>query len=127
MNEDIYYQSETISYATGTTAKTLRKDITLNSSYERCVGIALFESKSGGIPTYRIGIDDKDKQYISAVHKDMLRSSPQAGLDMNNRFLAMNIKAEGHKVKVSTELPADLTEDIEYDIVFKLVRSAQKS
>ncbi len=125
--KEIHYQSETIQYATGQAPMTLFKEIILNSAYERCIGIAVYESKTGGIPTYRIGLDDKDKQYISAVHKDMLKSSPMAGLNAKDRFMVMNIKAEGHKVKIATVIPAILTEDLEYDIVFLLQRETQKS
>jgi len=127
MAKEIFYQSETISYATSQPAGTLYKEITLNSSYERCIGIALIESKPGGVSAYRIGLDDKDKQYISAVHKNLLMSDPAAGMAVANRFLPVNIKADGHKVKVATVIPANLTADLEYDIVFLLQRDAQKA
>lgn len=126
MEKEVFYQTETINYAAATPAATLYKEITLNSSYERCTGVALFESKTGGISTYRIGIDDKDKQYFSSTHKDLYVSSPQAGQQEENRFLKTNIKAGGHKIKIGTQLPEVLSSDLEYDIVFKLERNAQK-
>lgn len=125
MAKEQFYQTETIKYPAGTTARTMTKEVILNSSYERCVGIALFESSNGGLTTFRVGLDDKDKQYISAVHKDMLKSDPGAGLNMEERFLKINIKANGHKVKVNTELPYDTTAVLEYDIVFLLERDKQ--
>ncbi len=124
--KEYFIQSETIQYNTGKTAGTVYKEIILNSSYERCVGIAVLESKNGGIPTYRIGLDDKDKQYISVVHKDLLLSDKTAGMSLSQRFLPQNIKAAGHKVKVATAIPADLTDDLEYDFVFLLEREPQK-
>lgn len=126
MAKDIFYQTETISYPASQPAGSLFKEITLNSSYERCIGIALCESKDGGVPLYRIGLDDKDKQYISAVHKNLLKSDPAAGMAVANRFLPVNIKAEGHKIKVATVLPVPLVSDMEYDIVFLLQRDQQK-
>ncbi len=126
MAKETYYQTEKVSYPVGTSARTMTKEVTLNSSYERCVGIALFENKNGGLSCYRVGLDDKDQQYISAVHKDMLKSDPGAGLDMNNRFLAINIKANNHKVKINTELPYELTDVLEYDMVFKLERDEKR-
>ncbi len=125
MSKDLFYQSETINYNGGTTARTLFKELVLNSSYERCVGIAVLESKDGGIPSYRIGLDDKDKQYISAVHKNLLMSDTAAGLETGKRFLPVNIKAGGHKIKIATALPIDLVSDLEYDIVFLLERDQQ--
>nr|WP_321405877.1 hypothetical protein [uncultured Carboxylicivirga sp.] len=126
MEKEYFIQSETISYATGTTAGTKRKEVTLNSSYERCIGVAVLESKNGGISTYRIGLDDKDKQYISVVHKDMLISDKAAGMSIDERFLKQNIKASGHKVQISTAIPSDLVSDLEYDFVLLLEREAQK-
>lgn len=125
MAKEYFYQSETINYNAGTTARTLFYEIVLNSSYERCAGIAIFESKNGGIAAYRIGVDDKDKQYISAVHKDLLISNSAAGMETIKRFLPVNIKAGGHKVKIATVLPVDLVSDLEYDVVFLLEREEQ--
>ncbi len=125
MAKELYYQSETVNYNGGTTARTLFKEVILDSSYDRCIGIAVLESKDGGISSYRIGLDDKDKQYISAVHKDLLKSDPAAGLSTEKRFLPVNIKAGGHKVKVATALPVNLVSDLEYDIVFLLERDQQ--
>lgn len=124
--KEYFIQSETITYASGTGAGTLYKEIILNSSYERCIGIAILESSGGGIPAYRIGLDDKDKQYISVVHKDLLISDKTAGMSIKQRFMPQNIKAAGHKVKVATAIPAILTADIEYDFVFLLEREPQK-
>jgi hypothetical protein len=126
MNKEFYYQTETINYPAATSARTMTKEVILNSSYERCVGIAVFESRGGGLPMYRIGLDDKDQQYISAVHKDLLASDKAAGMETSKRFLPLNIKAGGHKVKVNTELPWDTTDVLEYDIVFLLERGMQK-
>jgi hypothetical protein len=125
MAKEYFYQSETINYNSGTTARTLFKEIILDSAYDRCVGIAVFESKSGGIASYRIGVDDKDKQYISAVHKDLLISDKTAGMEPEKRFLPVNIKAGGHKIKIATALPVDLVSDLEYDVVLRLERDEQ--
>lgn len=124
--KEYFIQSETISYNSGKTAGTVFKEIILNSSYDRCIGIAVLESKGGGIPVYRIGLDDKDKQYISVVHKDMLLSDKTAGMSIKQRFLPQNIKAAGHRVKVATAIPVNLVDDLEYDFVFLLEREPQK-
>jgi len=124
--KEYFIQSETISYPTGTAAGTKREDITLRSGYDRCVGVAVLESGNGGIPSYRIGLDDKDKQYISVVHKDLLMSDKAAGMKIEDRFMKQNIKADGHKVQISTAIPALLTADLEYDFVLLLEREPQK-
>ncbi|MGQ1786346.1 hypothetical protein [Saccharicrinis sp. GN24d3] len=124
--KEYFIQSETISYATGTAAGTKREDITLRADFERCIGVAVFESGNGGIPSYRIGLDDKDKQYISVVHKDLLMSDKAAGMKIEDRFMKQNIKASGQKVQISTAIPALLTADLEYDFVFLLEREPQK-
>ncbi len=124
--KDYFIQSETVTYATGQAAGTVYKEIILNSSYERCIGIAVLETSDGGIPTYRIGLDDKDKQYISVVHKDLLISDKTAGMSLKQRFMPQNIKAGGHKVKVAVAIPAALVSDLEFDIVFLLEREPQK-
>ncbi|MCT4587284.1 MAG: hypothetical protein N4A71_05635 [Carboxylicivirga sp.] len=126
MEKEYTYQSETISYPNAHAAGSYFKEIVLDSSYERCTGIAILESQTGGIPAFRIGLNDKDNRYISAVHKDLLKSDKAAGLDVSKRFLPVNIKAQGHKVKVATVLPAPLASDLEYDIVFLLERDKQK-
>lgn len=124
--KEYFIQSETVSYPNGTAAGTKREDITLTSGYDRCIGVAVLESSGGGIPAYRIGLDDKDKQYISVVHKDLLMSDKAAGMKIEDRFMKQNIKADGHKVQVSTAIPAILTADLEYDFVFLLEREPQK-
>lgn len=123
--KQVYYQTELISYDALTPAKTLYKEVVLDSSYQRCVGIAVIESGNGGIPFYRIGLDDKDNQFISAVHKNLLVSDVSAGMQLQNRFLPVNIKAGGHKVKVATEIPLALVSMLQYDIVFLLERDEQ--
>lgn len=125
MNE-FYYQAEKITFPVDTNARTYRNEIILDSGYERCLGIAVIESKTGGIASYRIGLEDKDKMIISAVHKSFLQSAPEAGMKLENRCLPLNIKAGGHKVKVITDIPALLTEEMEYDVVFVLERSEQQ-
>lgn len=126
MAKEYFYQSERVLIPAGTSPKTMFSEFVLNSSYERCVGMAICESQTGGIPFYRIGLNDKDKQYVQSVHKDILQSSPSAGLRVSERFLALNVKAGGHKVKVSTELPKAPTGDIEYDVIFLLERDEQR-
>ncbi len=125
-NKEIHYQTETIALPSATGAGSYTKEYILNSAYTRCIGIAVLESKTGGISTYRIGLDDKDNRYISAVHKNLLQSDKAAGMSFKDRFLPMNIKADGHRIKVTTVLPEPITSDLEYDIVFLLTRDAQK-
>jgi hypothetical protein len=125
--KEYHIQSETVSLPAGTAAGTKRKNVTLNSSYERCIGIAVFECKNGGgSGVYRIGLDDKDNQIISTVHKDLLISDKAAGMKIEDRFMKQNIKADGHKVQVSTAIPDVLASDLEYDIAFLLVREPKK-
>jgi len=126
MAKEYFYQSERVLIPAGTTPKTMFSEFVLNSSYERCVGLAILESQDGGIPFYRIGVNDKDQQYVQSVHKTLLQSSPAAGLRVTERFLPVNIKAGGHKVKISTELTKAPQSDIEYDVTFLLERDEQR-
>ena len=120
--KEITYQAEKVSFASGTTARTYRNEFILDSSYERCIGIAVIETKDGGISSYRLGLEDNDKTIISLVHKDFLKSDPAAGMKLENRVLPLNIKAGGHKAKMVTDIPITLTADLEYDVVFVLER-----
>ena len=126
MIKELFYQTEKIVFPADTQARTYRNEIILDSSYERCVGIAVIESQTGGIPVYRLGLEDKDKMIISTVHKSFLMSDKAAGLKLDNRALPLNIKAGGHKVKIITDIPVLLTAELEYDVVFILERSEQQ-
>ncbi len=121
--KELTYQSEKITFASGTAERTYRTEFILNSGYERCIGIAVIESQTGGISSYRVGLEDNSGNVlISPVHKNFLQSDKAAGLKLENRVLPVNIKAGGQKIKVITEIPTALTADLEYDIVFVLER-----
>lgn len=120
--KDIFYQTERIQFPADTQPRTYRNEVILDSSYERCIGVTVIESQTGGISSYRIGIEDKDKTIIANVPKKFLMSEPAAGLKLENRVLPVNIKAGGHKVKIITDIPMQLTSELEYDIVFVLER-----
>ncbi len=125
MMKETFYQTSTFNIPAATAAGVYYQEVVLDSSYERCVGLAILESVAGGISAYRIGLEDKDRQYISPVHKNLLISSPEVGVFPKNRFMDLNLKAGGHKVKIAISLPSAITEDIEIDAVFLLERSAQ--
>ncbi len=121
-----FYQSETITYPTGTVARAHRQEIILDQGYENCVGLCIIEVEDGGIPTYRVGVEDRNKTIISPLNKDFLQSDKAAGLNLENRVIPVNIRAEGNKIKFITDIPEETTEKLEYDVVLVLEREQKK-
>jgi len=117
-----HYQTELISYNTGTVASNLRKEIILNSAYERCIGVGIIPVSNGGINMHKVGIEDATETIITPVPFSFLESDKAAGLKPENRLLPINMRAMGHKATMITEIPQDITAELSYYVVFQLER-----
>lgn len=125
--KEIFYQSETIKIANATDPRAYRHEIILDQAYTSCVGFAIIEVKDGGIATYRVGVEDRDKTIVSPVNKKFLMSEPIAGLKLENRVIPVNIRAEGHKIKIITDLPEITKSVLQYDVILVLQREVKKN
>lgn len=124
--KEIFYQSELVTIPTATEPRAYRHEIILDQAYTSCVGIAIIEVSDGGIATYRVGLEDRDKTIISPINKGFLQSDKTAGLKLENRVMPVNIRAEGHKIKIITDLPKVTTKELQYDVLLVLQREAKK-
>lgn len=125
--KEIFYQSETIKILNGTDPRAYRHEIILDQAYTSCVGLTIIEVADGGISTYKVGVEDRDKTIISPVNKKFLMSEPVAGLKLENRVVPVNIRAEGHKIKIITDLPEITKSELQYDVVLVLQREVKNN
>lgn len=124
--KEIFYQNETITLPAQTEPRAYRHEIILDQSYEHCVGLCIIEVKDGGIPTYRVGVEDRNKTIVSPVNKNFLQGDKSAGLKLENRVIPVNIRAEGSKIKIITDVPEKTKTEINYDVVLVLQRKEQE-
>ncbi|GAA4839675.1 hypothetical protein [Algivirga pacifica] len=127
MSKETFLQVQKVSYAAGTPASTLYKELTLNSAYERCIGVCIYPILKGGIDVFRLGLADNNQDYINNIHYKALESVPEAGLEIGQRFHKVSFPAGGHRIKIRTEIPTQLATDLTYDFVFLLEREAKAS
>lgn len=120
--KEYFYQTQHISFPDSTPAGTLYKDIVLNNAYKRCVGIAVYPILNGGQSFYRIGLGDQNQDYLNNIHYKALVGSENAGLEVDKRFMKVNIKAEGHILKLRTEIQTQVDSQLSYDFVLLLER-----
>lgn len=122
----ISYQTEDVLYKAGTQGSAkYTSEFELDTHYDQCDGIQVYEILNGGISYYQIGIDDKNTFYNTLVHKADYISGPS--VDPNSRYKTISIPiVSGNKIKVNTYIPALLATDLYYQIVFRLRRSQEK-
>ncbi|MBD0403209.1 hypothetical protein [Flammeovirga sp. EKP202] len=121
-DKEYFYQTQHISFPDQQPAGTLYKDIVLNNAYQRCVGIALFPITDGGQSFFRVGLGDQNQDYLNNIHYKALVSSEASGLEVDKRFMKVNIKAEGHILKLRTEIQNQVTSELSYDFILLLER-----
>lgn len=125
--KEYFYQTKQIIYPDQTPSGTLYTDIVLNNAYERCIGVAIYPIQEGGQSFYRVGLGDQNQDYLNNIHYKALVASEASGLETDKRFMKLNIKAEGHTVKVRTEIPSQVVGTLSYDVVFLLEREKRIS
>lgn len=125
---ETYLQAESIQVEANTppTASPIT-NVTLNTDYERCVGIALYPQLGGEIPnaehTVQLSIADRSKDIIQYVPLAHLQASPAAGLEQKKRYHAVNITTTQGDLRVKTKLPQANNAKVQYLLVFLLERN----
>jgi len=117
--QNIKYQRLEISYPNGTTAGNKKDhELILDSEMDKVVGIAMYPISDGGVSAIRIGLTDNSGEIQEPTHQDDWIDKGFG--DYYNRKKPMDIEAKGRKLKVAVEIPADLTADLKFDLVFIL-------
>lgn len=113
------YQTLEVSYPTGTTAG-FKKDheIVLDTEMKRVVGVALYPISDGGVAPVRIGLSDQSGEIQAPTHQDDWTDKGSG--DYYDRKKPMDIEANGRTVKLTVDIPAELTKDLKFDFVFIL-------
>lgn len=117
--QNIKYQRLEIAYATGVTAG-LKTDheIILDSEMQKVVGVAMYPISDGGVSSIRIGLRNNSGEIQEPTHQDDYIDKGFG--DYYNRKKPLDIEANGQRLKISVEIPADLTADLKFDLVFIL-------
>ena len=115
----IKYQTLEVSYPSGTSAG-FKKDheIVLDSQMQRVVGVAMYPISDGGVAPVRIGISDTISDIQTPTHQDDYIDKGHGGY--YDRKKPVDIEANGKTVKLTVDIPAELTADLKFDFVFIL-------
>ncbi|GJM64973.1 hypothetical protein [Persicobacter diffluens] len=123
MKKETFLQTKTIEIPGATAATVIRSEVKLNSSYERCTGVAIYPIKQGGVDAFRVGLDDNGGALLQVTHQDALTADKS--LPFSDRFQEINVPANGHTVKINTQFDQQTTEALKYDFVFRLERTTK--
>lgn len=114
----IKVQSQTITIADTTAAETIATQlVTLDSAFDKCVGIAILGQKNM-TNVVGIGLRGSNGDIIDIVNKDLF--TPSTGVNMNSRFMPINIPAKGFQYTIVTKPFVTIVEDCVFDVVFYL-------
>lgn len=115
---DYKYQVAVISYTGGATGiKT--EDISLDTAYNKCVGVSAAIISNAGNATFDIGIGTRDKNHIEPINSSFL--VPQ-NTNPNDQFMDVSIDITSKGARVTTNLTSALANTLTYQVVFKLVK-----
>lgn len=110
----IRYQRVDILIASGSLPSIEPVKVFLETGYERCIGIAYYESKDGGISHYNIGLKDDNMVYHDLTHKKDWE--PIA----SERYKPISFRNHKGAYYVQVQNEQDLTDDIKGQVVFVL-------
>ena len=114
----VKYLTEEVVHNAGTTAGTYDKEIDPDTNLELIDGVQIHEISDGGINSFNVGIEDKNAVYCSLVHKNDYISSIASPI--NDRYKQVLIPViKGNKIRIKTNIPALLTSELRYQIVFR--------
>ncbi|AUS04383.1 hypothetical protein [Pseudotamlana carrageenivorans] len=116
---NVKYQRLEVKYPIGTTAGTKRdNEITLDPEMDRVVGVAMYPISDGGVTAIRLGLRDSSGEIQEPTHEDDFIDKGFGGY--YERKKPLDVEARGRKMYVSVEIPADLTAELAFDLVFVL-------
>ncbi|MFD3001438.1 hypothetical protein ACFS7Z_13785 [Pontibacter toksunensis] len=112
-------QTVTVVLPAGTPAGVHEVTEILDTQYQQCVGVAVYETSNGGVPNYKIGLRDDTQTYQMNTHRDDWVSSTDVAPD--ERYKSLDLPVNGSRLTIRTQLQAALTSELSYDIVFRLI------
>ena len=109
-------QSRVITIANGTSQGTvLAAKISLDTSYEKATGVHIVEIKNGGLPYYRLSVqDDAGTTQTDMMHKKTYEYDPE------REFKQIDVQVVERQMLIQVELPQNLTDDLVFELTFKL-------
>lgn len=126
MKEIVKEMAFKITQVTGTTGNSIKETkCDVDESYDEISEVLAFENSTGGVANgyYQIGISDSDRSYLDLVHKNSLLTSVNVGQDQKGKRLPIPIrKGMGLKVRTFWPTAGALASDLEYEVVFRLVK-----
>jgi len=126
MKEITKYQAFKITHLAGVTGAVIKETKTdVDESYDEITGIEVYENSSGGVTNgyYQVGISDGDRDYAAIVHKNSLLTNASVPQPLKSKPITIPIR-KGMGLKARTYWPAAgaLASDLEYEIVYRLVK-----
>lgn len=113
------YQTVEVVKANALAAGRYSDSIELDSNYEYCDGVQVIEITAGGIPTYAIGLEDKNNTYHNITNKKDWASGSDTPI--NQRYKDIHIPViNGEKLEIKTEFAVVLAAELKYEIIFRL-------
>jgi len=123
--QNVKYQTEEIRYSAGTEFGKFSKNVELDSNFDYCDGVQVIELSNGGVPFYNIGLEDKSNTYHSQTHKNDWINGTDTPI--NSRYKDVMIPViNGSKLQVVTQFDAVPTQELRYQIIFKLKKKSSK-
>lgn len=117
--ENVKFQRLEVVYPVGTKAGSKKNNkIILDSEMDLVVGVAMYPINAGGVGAVRIGLRDQSGEIQEPTHEDDFIDRGFG--DYYSRKKPLYIQAKGRELNVSVEIPADLTEELSFDLVFIL-------
>ena len=122
MKKNIKYQRLEIAYPSGTTAGVKNdNEIVLDTEMDKVVGVAMYPISDGGVGAVRLGLRDNSGEIQELTHQDDYIDKGYG--DYYARKKPLDVEARGRKIKVSTEIPDELTSELKFDLVFILKKN----
>ena len=113
------YQRLEVAYPSGTTAgEKTDHDITLDIQMDRVVAVAMYPIADGGVDPVRVGLKDPSGEIQEPTHQDDWIDKGSG--DYYGRKKPMDFEARGRKVKLTVDIPAELTAELKFDFVFMM-------
>lgn len=120
MKKNIKYQSKLVTVPAATTSS-FSENVTLDSGYGECTGVAVHLINDGGITDGYFTISLKDDNFTYHNPTSIDNYSSDASVPPNQKFKDINIPVtRDQQLEILTGLPAAPGTDLKYEVVFRL-------
>ncbi len=116
MKRLIKYQKKEVVFPSGTTAGVKTESVDFDRAYQLCDGVLVYERENGGVPYWELGLSDDDLgTYVDTVDSNFFKDKTR-----NERFLQVSIANNKRPIRISLNLPENLTADLKFQMIFRL-------